>query len=1387
MIKEHLDWKYFDWKEFQTLCIAIAEMIVPDCNFSEYLKPGQRQEGIDLISFMRKEGKFFCIQCKREENLCIRDLQKIIALFRSGEYFEKSSDFVIATSAELQNSELQIFINTTKIELYNECGLVFDCWDRTIIETHLQKRYDLVAAYFGQLQAEEFCYPQMRYERIQKMEPLANYIPRKLIKLADKNKNKEYKWDFSPVTTFNLIDLVTGERSKAARICIVGDAYQGKSSYIRQTVVQLQETHHQLQPIFLQIKEYNVQPIVELLSKIYGEWKNIPLRDIVLIIDGLDEVPTERFTEMINHIREFTLAYCPVSLIFSCRKLFFAKYNIAGILTDFDTYDLYSLQHGNVDSYINSTLGDLSEPFKTAASLSGISGLLFHPFYLVNIVEEYNRPPHQLPGSKVKVIDSLINRSFDIARYRKIKGSESVNDEMYQFNNVVERFAFALQLAGANSFSSDIVQELFNSDERLLLQHNSLITQSETNWTFINALFQEHIAARKLSKMDFENILIHCTVGYSVKKIKTKWIQTISSLLSVLDIGSDLFEQIFRLTENDNIELLFQTESSKYEETLRLSILQKLMEKCIRLNIRTIIIYEDTVGFFIQQSASCKEYLLSLLFKKTITIRIRVVCCRILRYSMLDEKQQKKYAEFVLSELASTTDTYYAANLIQVFSSHKYGDAEVVQKLIMFKELNRHHEYRDEVYELITALRLADRFYDYGLKGIPYLINHNKEITQGGSEHNIEEFLLSSVNPIHITQLLDRFREDEWASYFERRSITVGDFFKKIIDKLTGYFSAHPYMIFTIAGLIKDLGRKYLREEFKEIDSFLEKTNSHWLIVRILVNDIFNDNNWQTGSLITYDCYDYILFEFEEGDYEISQLRSCIGGLRYKHKDEIADNFYQLCIDATEGAIINNEAASLHNLYLEAEKRKYENDLIYIRSLEAFKEGLINYFKAYGKNTISEDDLFIDIENNIGALRQSSDSYFLYYYLVRWNENRKSANLDDCLKQLDKDGYFEIFQAEEILHYHRRTEETDRVLMPLLKDYYDRALPTANFQNCLWIEGGMYYQKNKEFRIGEIFQKFAFDTPEQYLMELVWLDNDGTRGFETATLNKRQTISQMILDRLSPAGKIEFRKKIVENIRTGIKLESVLGTHVALCRHLKITEAKEDILECLKNMHNEHINKTDAVDTYLDLGGNSAAILPLLQSMTGYNDYFFYFLTIKLYKIYSQEVSSKLKEALSCSDTSKENKIKFAQMLAELGDFDAFAYLVNEVRITLKAPYHIQGGHQLGQVDTRKALEVITPLMYLVVDRKFDNNRSFHDTAKSIVLEWLNTFAAKSEDDLNMVITFLEETMQTLKGEFEDVRDLNWYINRMLEEFRSSDKTVKTIPEIKTILAGITD
>ena len=163
------------------------------------------------------------------------------------------------------------------------------------------------------------------------------------------------------------------------------------------------------------------------------------------------------------------------------------------------------------------------------------------------------------------------------------------------------------------------------------MQHNSLVSVSGDSWSFTNALFQEHLAALLLSKIPFAQILGYCSIGINIKKIKTKWIQTITSVLSILEFKDELFQNILKFIEDDNIELVFETGSSKYSNEFKYAVLKKLIEKCISQNIRPLLVYEESIGAFIETSSQCMDYLMDCLAKELVSERIKIVCCRIIK------------------------------------------------------------------------------------------------------------------------------------------------------------------------------------------------------------------------------------------------------------------------------------------------------------------------------------------------------------------------------------------------------------------------------------------------------------------------------------------------------------------------------------------------------------------------------------------------------------------------------------------------------------------------------------------------------------------------------------------------------------------------------------
>jgi hypothetical protein len=487
---------------------------------------------------------------------------------------------------------------------------------------------------------------------------------------------------------------------------------------------------------------------------------------------------------------------------------------------------------------------------------------------------------------------------------------------------------------------------------------------------------------------------------------------------------------------------------------------------------------------------------------------------------------------------------------------------------------------------------------------------------------------------------------------------------------------------------------------------------------------------------------------------------------------------------ATDGEIENNSSAEQYLIYKEAEELKRKNDLIYIQSIDNFKDGIKKYFKDYGKTTIPEEDLYI--EDDRRSVRQQSDSYFLYEYLAKWAP--RAGNLvkeKDTLMFISKPRCFETFRAAEILDYPFQNENIKKTLVPMLEDYYRKELPKTNFVNCQWSQDGRYWYRPKEARLGQIFRKFQFETPVEFLIEFIWLDNDGSRIFESSGSNRSDSISQMLLERLNSNDLAKLRQQIIKNMRTGIKLESVLGTHIAWCKKLQIKEATDLIFDAIGSSENDGTLRVDATDIYLELGGEAGSIAGILIGWKSYDDYYFLHLLTTLTDTYPELIIEMGIKALNDPATSEERKIQIAETLTEAGSWDGFAYMVEDLRKNKFVSKHIGRGRSIKKIDTKKALQEIEDIVYLIIDDRYNDPRSFHDTARHLILDWIYQLAAKSENDLMEVAEFLEKMKDKLVSGNPNAIDMNWYINRIFENFRGSDKTIKSITEIKNILQGM--
>jgi hypothetical protein len=1378
-----LPWDIFHWPDFQVLVHHFAEMHLRGIHLDEYLKQGNKQHGIDLIQRNGAGGRGIAIQCKKEERLSEGNLRALVQEFIDNDYRQSTTTFYLATSADLQTKYLNKWLEEKQQELQKEYHIGFVWWDIHYLERHLKAMWSVVARHFGIDAADRFCYPETRIVPSSKLKPVKDPILRKIAPVTLTHTQEAATWFIPGAKAVDLKDLFTKDRLQTLRICIIAEPYQGKSTYLQQSAFDLSKAGQRIQPVFIDIKKETVRSIEVLLNEKYGAWKTIPLKDIVLILDGMDEAPSARFLEQSRHINTFGETYPDISIVISCRGIFYHQYDLKTELPDFELYQLCPLEPADIEYYSRKRLGDRqATDFQRAVNRNQLSSWLYHPFYLVNLVEKF-KEHKSLPDSKQKIIDEFIKKAFQKAGDRVLDNGQKLSSQSHRFRAVVEKLAICMQLMGKNSLSREDFQQFFDDGERELLQHNSLISFHHHTWTFANAFLQEHLAASYLCDKTFKEITDLISVGRETRKIRTKWIQTLHSLLSLLPNDSALFGELLQFMENDSLELIFHTDPSLHTDEFKFNALKKLLRFCRETNIWPLLAPLESIASFMNNVSGTANYLASWICDASCAETTKILCCRILaNLSPIDEEEAGLF-ELVVSQLSTTTNSFYAGELVAVLSAWELGDAGAVRTIMGVNDHSEKHPFRNEMYEWITALGLNNEFWEYGIQGIPVLIAHNQPITQGGSEYRLETFFLTVSDRRQLYPLFQAMGTDEWLNFYRFKGFLKEGFVHQLMEKCAQLYQHDPLIFLPVSQFIQTAGRRYRHSEDSEINQFLNSTQSHHLIVQSLGPIMFSDKAWEFGPLLTPASFDYLVWLFEENTYNPRVLRMPLMGL--SRKQAVAEDEYRKIVRAaTEGEEFSLADTETYRLIQDADKKRLKNDLKAIQSVDSFRMAVKRYFTLHRKKTIKHVDLF-------GRSHESrlsiAGSPFILSFLRDWimSSAKEKATLEDCLHFLANEDAFLYFRATEILEYSIGTEATDRIFRPLIRAYYYSQLPSCQFENTYSLEGNQYFQKNVEDLVGKIFDKYEFPTEPKYLTELIWLDK-GNFGQEISAFHaKTETIKDKVMRQLGDDGEFLVSAAVIEHLKAGIRLKSVLATHLALCRSLKITGAKKMVLQILQQQAFDPHNLRWVVDLYLSIGGKKSTLLPILETMS-YKEAVFDHLLKTLSDTYAGKVAEIGLAAIDSGQLSKEEELTIAQLLTTMGHLEGFRYQVDHLRDSHRSILRLQTGTGLDKIDTATALDLLKDLMYMTVDPAFTSIRP-PENPKYVLHDWLSGLAEKSEEDLLLVIDFLQAAESSLLPRYPGATELKWYQRKLLEKFRGVGERPRSIREIQLFIQHSAD
>lgn len=145
-----------DWPDFERLCLRIAarEGVVDDCRI--YGVPGQAQGGIDILVRPSGAERYVVWQSKRYRKMTVARLKAAVTLFLKADWADRTSRFVLATTADLSDATLADAVEVERARLTAR-NIAFDTRDASRLSRDLKNHPDLVDDFFDRPWVEAFC------------------------------------------------------------------------------------------------------------------------------------------------------------------------------------------------------------------------------------------------------------------------------------------------------------------------------------------------------------------------------------------------------------------------------------------------------------------------------------------------------------------------------------------------------------------------------------------------------------------------------------------------------------------------------------------------------------------------------------------------------------------------------------------------------------------------------------------------------------------------------------------------------------------------------------------------------------------------------------------------------------------------------------------------------------------------------------------------------------------------------------------------------------------------------------------------------------------------------------------------------------------------------
>jgi hypothetical protein len=1202
-----LPYKQLSWESFESLCMRLLIYVYEVENVSKYGTKGQNQSGFDVLVRNPDSGRYRLYQCKQVQKFDGGDLRSALDKWEKGKWFVETEAFVIFSSDELISTGFIDEFEQQKKRL-SEYNIELSKVGSNEIDHILKDFPDIVEEFFGASWKEKFCLansttqigilagltkPKKQYAEV------PHYIERMLLQA---NKRVEVFTGHFREELRSLFGCIEQALfySKPARLILKADAASGKSKELENLAYRYTMDEKCIYPVLVRLVNFR-SDLPAYVSSFFKDWNKLPPQNVLIMFDGLDEIPSAYFDDFIKEFNIFLQTNSHINIVASIRTNVFTSDIGNGIDEENKLIPIYlnDLTIWEINDYLGKRLtGTELQRFDTFGQRKWVRELMYNPFYLCSLVDLFLNNEKALPTNRTEVIDKIIQ--YKISKDKSKYGAKIPVDELMK---LADKLAIYLTLTGNNAIPESRLPEftplpagdvfrcgLFKVDD---MGTGNIIQFEHNN-------FQEYLAAKKLSALPWDHlddILFHNT---GAPMLKPKMLNMANFLFTILPNGSPAFDLLFEKIRTTQSSILLQFERDKVSVDLRLQIF-----KSIILSGKAEGVYYLGGDFsgpdlcdFINYSSGGFKFMVEELDTAEKPNHLYCLLDMIYYYQQPKVTSEAKNALLRAVKRIILTNGYdYAVydRAIDILTMYRFFDDIILQKTIKQCPLIDHNMVRGAAVKYIDE---GDFFneYEYVLTS-DQVLSKNSEKIFAGLDRLYLDYVYKHLNAGNAVRLLNYLGEakERQKRYGYSGSSDSDHFLDRIYKRLGSLFysTGNTEILdayFKFLSILKFQTHK-AKEWGKPMAFFdaLPDRESYFMPLFLKPGE---GTEYILGYLFTEKLAEQLLSMFAAKEISEDQVNRLRWSLQSTNRT-MHDHFQARLLKLYGQRFAYRPYPNWELINAEREKR----DFYLIGNREEFlKEAktiyrLINQIKEKPDGDESES-LFTLEYNEKKEIRDQVKSSIVFNVIHSYEIRGGYKEFEKIFDQKGWD-WFVFQQIEEYLVAKKR----DRI-EPHLLDYYGKYLlknivPQIDFNKAI-TDGsdGEYTIHFHSQRLIHYFQHNAVKLTPELTLELLKLDFQGHYTDHRTEDKQEKPLFESIHDVSEP---VPFKKAVLQNLGMSALSTQIRATHAVICARYGFQESAPLMLDILRDENFAGILKRDVVEALIKLTGDPAIFEVLLE------------------------------------------------------------------------------------------------------------------------------------------------------------------------------------------------